>query len=138
MRKAMEEATKVVDNALEDQLDPNGNKITNLYENWSTMGEDSENPGTPYFPTLGSGSDFRPFLQLTGIASVDFRYRDYATGYPLYHSMYETHWAVANLLDRGFKCHKAITEVWLEVGRNFADKSFLPFDVRNYGTLLGV
>lgn len=135
LRKVVEDSAKIVANP-----NPEQQAYKTLYDNWIDTNFDVDrnraDPGAEkvgWFPPLGSGSDFRPFLQLGGIASIDFRYKDYNTGYPLYHSMYETHFAVANIVDQGFLCHKSMTQIWIETGRHFADDLILPFDLRNYG-----
>lgn len=149
-RKSVEHASKLVDNALPGQINKQtGEVLKTLYDNWLDMRPYNVKNYIDYqkhpevekydinfevaYPTLGSGSDFRPFLQLTGTAAINFSYGDNEIGYPLYHSMYETFYAVSQLVDTDFKCHASIVSVLLELGRNFSDSKILPLDISDYG-----
>ncbi len=56
--------------------------------------------------SMGSGSDFAPFVGKIGVTSVDLRYDyDSALGlssYPLYHSVYETFHLAETFYDPDF------------------------------------
>ena len=55
---------------------------------------------------LGAGSDFAPFIGKIGVTCADFRYRFDPklgiSGYPLYHSVYETFHLVDKIMDPTF------------------------------------
>ena len=55
-------------------------------------------------PVLGSGSDYAPFITVTGIPCIDIRYtHKYPFNvYPLYHSVYETRHLVTQYMDPQF------------------------------------
>lgn len=106
-----------------------------VYDNWLQKHPVSD--GTvPYISDLGSGSDFRPFLGLVGIPSIDIRYdMDRSLGlssYPLYHTMYETFHLVSAIMDPTFEYHLVIARVWGEIGRMLADSLILPIDCESY------
>ena len=64
-------------------------------------------------PTLGSGSDFAPFVGGVGVTSVDIRYHfDESlniSSYPLYHSIYETSYMFESYMDADFKVIHTVT-----------------------------
>ena len=107
-------------------------ELPSVLANWIDKSPDQLEGQTPIFKPVGSGSDFRPFAQIPGMANVDMRYKgDY---YPLYHSQYETTFAVENFIDPGFKIHGAMAKIFGSVGFEFATKKILPFNLFNYGS----
>ncbi|OWF36799.1 N-acetylated-alpha-linked acidic dipeptidase 2 [Mizuhopecten yessoensis] len=56
--------------------------------------------------------------------------------YPLYHTMYETFYAVDQLIDRGFKSHQAVAQTTAELVRSLADSLIIPFDVTDFASNL--
>lgn len=90
---------------------------------------------------MGAGSDYAGFVQLAGIpcVSMDYSYdsNTYKIDfYPLYHTVYETFYAVDQLIDRGFKRHKAMAQTSAELMRNLADSLIIPFDVIDFANNL--
>lgn len=131
---ALYEATKKVPNPNTAQAG------RSVYDNWK-MTTPNEDKTQPKISPLGSGSDFASFVQQFGLPSVDLTYTydedKYKIGsYPLYHSKYETFYAVDKLLDPGFQTHKAMGQIWGELARNLADSLIIPFDVRDYSRVL--
>ena len=53
-------------------------------------------------PTLGSGSDFAPFVTKEGVTSIDIKYEFVPSKFPLYHSVYETFHLVTTYYDPQF------------------------------------
>ncbi|XP_071509915.1 glutamate carboxypeptidase 2-like [Diadema antillarum] len=89
--------------------------------------------------TLGSGSDFRPFLQIAGISVIDFVYtydnvKTPIASYPTYHSVYETFYLVDELYTNAFKYILAAGRLYAEILRRLADDIVLPLDVVGYAT----
>ncbi|XP_064600785.1 uncharacterized protein LOC135466961 [Liolophura sinensis] len=98
--------------------------------------------GKPKIFNLGSGSDYAAFLHRVGVPCIDASYTyDENTmklgSYPLYHSAYETFFAVDKIIDRGFFYHTAVAKFWAEIARNLAESLILPFNVSDYGVALG-
>lgn len=52
------------------------------------------------------------------------------------HTLYETHYLLANLTDRGFYFHQAVTQLWAEIALNLAESVILPMDLTWYATYL--
>ncbi|XP_067685762.1 N-acetylated-alpha-linked acidic dipeptidase 2-like [Haliotis asinina] len=120
-------------------------KDTPLYDEWRDRREmvdlNNNSLGIPSFSTPGSGSDYANFLQLAGVPIMDFRYlynkKKYKIGsYPLYHSEYETFYAVKHFVDPEFKYHRAIGQVWLAAAYTLSETSLLPFNVSFYAWTL--
>ncbi|XP_038053369.1 putative N-acetylated-alpha-linked acidic dipeptidase [Patiria miniata] len=118
--------------------DPDPKLSQTVYDTWKErdlVGNTVD--GHPHIGTLGSGSDYAPFLQVVGISAADFTYTyDKKTilisGYPMYHSVYETFKLVDMYYDPGFPYHRAITQLVSELARNLADSVVLPMDVAVY------
>ncbi|XP_046552048.1 N-acetylated-alpha-linked acidic dipeptidase 2-like [Haliotis rubra] len=120
-------------------------KDTPLYDEWRDRREmvdlNNKGLGIPSFPSPGSGSDYANFLQLAGVPIMDFRYiynkKKYKIGsYPLYHSEYETFYAVKHFVDPEFKYHRAIGQVWMAAAFTLSETSLLPFNVYFYAWTL--
>ncbi|XP_046543017.1 LOW QUALITY PROTEIN: N-acetylated-alpha-linked acidic dipeptidase 2-like [Haliotis rubra] len=121
-------------------------KDTPLYDEWRDRREmvdlNNKGLGIPSFPSPGSGSDYDNFLQLAGVPIMDFRYiynkvKKYKIGsYPLYHSEYETFYAVKHFVDPEFKYHRAIGQVWMAAAYTLSETSLLPFNVSFYAWTL--
>merc|ERR1719219_1639950 len=106
-------------------------QFASVLDNWVDKSPDLRDGGeTPTFKPVGSGSDFRPFAQIPGMANVDMRYKgDY---YPLYHSQYETTFAVKEFIDPDFAIHGAMAKIFGSIGFYFATDTILPFNLTNY------
>ncbi|KAL3873961.1 hypothetical protein ACJMK2_037036 [Sinanodonta woodiana] len=100
-----------------------------------------ENNDRPRVNLPGSGSDYAGFRDRLGVPCIDISYiydekRFQIPSYPLYHSVYETFYVVEQLIDRGFKYHRAVGQVWAEMARNLADTVIIPFNVSDYSRTL--
>ncbi|XP_053059753.1 glutamate carboxypeptidase 2 isoform X3 [Acinonyx jubatus] len=112
-----------------------------LYESWNEKSPSPEFSGMPRISKLGSGNDFEVFFQRLGIASGRARYtKNWATNkfrsYPLYHSVYETYELVEKFYDPTFKYHLTVAQVRGGMVFELADSTVLPFDCRDYATVL--
>jgi len=80
--------------------------------------------------SLGSGSDYTPFLQHLGIPSLDM---GFGGDYGVYHSAYDSfHW-MSRFGDPTFAYHVAAAQLWGTVALRLADADGLPFDYTDYG-----
>ncbi len=78
---------------------------------------------------LGSGSDYTPFLQHIGIASLDM---GFGGDYGVYHSAYDSfHW-MSKFGDPMFAYHTAAAQIWGTVALRLAEAPALPFDYADY------
>ncbi|XP_046330416.2 N-acetylated-alpha-linked acidic dipeptidase 2-like isoform X2 [Haliotis rufescens] len=120
-------------------------KDTPLYDQWRVRREmedlKKDGLGIPSFPNPGSGSDYTNFLQLSGVPILDFRYiyskkRWRIGSYPLYHTEYETFYAVKNFVDPEFKYHRAVGQVWMAAAYILSETCVLPFNVSFYAWTL--
>lgn len=75
--------------------------------------------------SLGSGSDYVPFLDHAGIASLNF---GFAAGDGVYHSIYDTPAWYQNFSDGDRTYGKALTQVMSIAILRLADAPVLPFD----------
>ncbi|KAK6181050.1 hypothetical protein SNE40_008989 [Patella caerulea] len=132
----MYETVKLVEN-------PNATEIAagrkTVYDTWLLNRPwkiNGEIYGKPEMQSMGSASDFAPILQKAGVTSVDFRYTYDknlpVVGYPLYHSQYETFYAMKNLIDVDFKYHQAVARIGAELARNLADSLIIPLNASDY------
>ncbi|XP_033638801.1 putative N-acetylated-alpha-linked acidic dipeptidase isoform X1 [Asterias rubens] len=116
---------------------PEGSRQT-VYDTWKERDlKGNTKDGHPHIGTLGSGSDYAPFLQILGISAIDLTYTYDQngipiSGYPMYHSVYETFKLVDRYYDPGFKYHRAMTQLVAEIARNLAESIVLPMDVALY------
>ncbi|XP_046364739.2 N-acetylated-alpha-linked acidic dipeptidase 2-like [Haliotis rufescens] len=140
MYRAVYEAAKKVPNPNHTDTDH-----PTLYDNWllkmEWADEDGNNLNIPRIGSLGSGSDYATLVQLTGIASVDLGYKmDNSKGrvkfFALYHTIYETFYAVKHFIDPNFECHRAISRLSAELIRSLADSLIIPFNVSDYSWAL--
>jgi N-acetylated-alpha-linked acidic dipeptidase len=82
---------------------------------------------------LGSGSDYSPFLQHLGIASLNLSFGG-EDGGGEYHTMYDDYLFFTRFKDPGFAYQKALAEVaGLSVMR-LADADILPFDFTHFSS----
>ncbi|XP_071079774.1 N-acetylated-alpha-linked acidic dipeptidase 2-like [Haliotis cracherodii] len=118
---------------------------TTAYDTWlhtyPWKDEDGNSRNIPVIGSLGSGSDYAPLLHKTGVTAVDFRYtydtnKYKVASYPLYHSVYETFYAVKNIIDKEFEYHRAISRMAAELARSLADSLIIPFNVSDYSWAL--
>ncbi|XP_041470140.1 N-acetylated-alpha-linked acidic dipeptidase 2-like [Lytechinus variegatus] len=107
-----------------------------MYDLWKERGATGTD-GEPSIGTLGSGSDYAPFLQIAGISAMDFTYtynseETPVASYPCYHSVYETFELVDNYYDSQFRYILAAGRLYGEMMRQLADNVILPMDPLDY------
>ncbi|KAG2200181.1 hypothetical protein INT47_009819 [Mucor saturninus] len=111
--------------------DPRTN--TTVFEAWSADTKTEENE-KPHVGILGSGSDFVPFLDHVGIASVNLNFEG---DYGVYHSNYDSfHW-MEKYGDPEFLYHQAMVRVWGLLALRLADSAILPIYPADYTSELG-
>jgi len=76
---------------------------------------------------LGSGSDYTPFLQHLGIASLNLSYGGEGTG-GAYHSIYDSYNYFTNFIDPGFEYGVALARTAGRTTMRLADADVLPFE----------
>lgn len=52
------------------------------------------------------------------------------------HTLYETHHLVANMVDKGFRHHRAIAQLWTEIARTLSESLILPLDLASYASYI--
>jgi len=84
---------------------------------------------------LGSGSDHATFAYYAGVPALYYsfgidkkKYPKYSGGYPLYHTGYETFYAMDKLIDPGFKLHRTCSQISLHMILQLAESSIVPLD----------
>jgi N-acetylated-alpha-linked acidic dipeptidase len=80
---------------------------------------------------LGSGSDYTPFLQHLGIASLDIRYQGENRG-GSYHSIYDSFDHYIRFGDPGFQYGIALAKTAGRAVLRSAQANFLPFEFSNF------
>jgi len=133
---------KLVRSATRDVRDPKTGKT--IYQQWQNRArEDRPDPELTDAETgtdtaiaearigaLGSGSDYTPFLQHLGIASLDM---GFGGDYGVYHSAFDSfHW-MSRFGDPTFAYHVAAAQLWGTIAMRMADAEGLPFDYTDYG-----
>lgn len=79
--------------------------------------------------SLGSGSDYTPFLQHIGVPSLDMGFNG---PYGVYHSMYDSfHW-MEKFGDPTFTYHATLAKIWGLMAVRLATVPLLPFEYGNY------
>eukprot|EP00040_Diaphanoeca_grandis_P015425 m.78720 g.78720 ORF g.78720 m.78720 type:complete len:759 (-) comp25145_c0_seq1:46-2322(-) len=78
---------------------------------------------------LGGGSDYAPFLNHLGIASIDVGFGFEGSGYPVYHSIYDSfHW-MQSYGDIDFQHHISIARLWGLLAMRMSTDTILPMNV---------
>ena len=109
LRDIVHQVTKLVDNP---RVDHDGVEHKTVYDNMVLHG--SKTDGIPDFPAVGSGSDYVPFLQIVGSSVIDITWvpsPELTSGYPVYHSVYETYELVEEFVDPDFHIHQQVAKV---------------------------
>ncbi|KAM8975426.1 putative N-acetylated-alpha-linked acidic dipeptidase isoform 2-T2 [Pelodytes ibericus] len=112
-----------------------------LYESWHQKDNWTDYKDSPRINKLGSGNDFEVFFQRIGIASGRVRYTKNRkegrySGYPVYHSVYETFEIVDQFYDPLYKNHLAVAKVRGGLVFELADSLVLPLHVQDYADQL--
>jgi N-acetylated-alpha-linked acidic dipeptidase len=79
--------------------------------------------------SLGSGSDFTPFLQHIGIPSADM---SFGGDYGVYHSAYDSFYWMSHFGDPTFAYHATAARLWGTIAMRLADAVGLPLDYGEY------
>jgi N-acetylated-alpha-linked acidic dipeptidase len=90
----------------------------------AALAPEAKEPGY-HLESLGSGSDYVPFLDHAGIASLNL---GFASGDGVYHSIYDTPAWYQQFSDGDRNFSKALTQVMTIALLRLADASVLPFD----------
>ena len=80
---------------------------------------------------LGSGSDYTPFLQHLGIASLDLRYGGEGETDGVYHSIYDSFDHYTHFADPGFQYAAVLAMTAGRTILRFANADYLPLSVSN-------
>ena len=117
-----------------DVVDPKSGK--SVFDNWirRQQGERANfiKAGDTNFQlgSLGSGSDYTPFLQHIGVPSLDMGFNG---PYGVYHSLYDSfHW-MEKFGDPTFNYHTNLAKVWGLMAIRLSTMAKLPFEYKNYG-----
>jgi len=84
-------------------------------------------PAQFHLAPLGSGSDYTPFLQHLGIASLSLGF-DNAAGNGVYHSAYDDFYWYSHFEDTDFVYGRALSQLETTVAIRLADAPVLPFE----------
>jgi N-acetylated-alpha-linked acidic dipeptidase len=85
---------------------------------------------------LGSGSDYTPFLQHLGIASLDLRYGGEGETDGVYHSIYDSFDHYTRFADPGFQYAAVLAMTAGRTVLRFANADYLPLSVSNLADTL--
>ena len=103
-----------------------------VYDAWVKRTKVQGNTRPPV-EQLGSGSDFVPFLDYAGIASLQL---GFGGDYGVYHSNYDSfHW-MEKFGDPQFLYHQTLVKIWGLLTLRLADSTILPIEPRDYATEL--
>lgn len=117
-----------------DVTDPKTGK--SIFETWVSRqrgekGTSAVKVGDPNFQigSLGSGSDYTPFLQHMGIPALDMGFNG---PYGVYHSVYDSFYWMEKFGDPSFIYHTTLAKVWGLMVMRLSSEALLPFDYSNY------
>ena len=85
---------------------------------------------------MGSGSDYTPFIQHLGVASLDLRFGGEAGG-GSYHSIYDSFDHYTRFLDTDFSYGVALAKVTGRATLRLASADYLPFEFTNFAETAG-
>ncbi len=120
---------------LRDVNDPvSGKSLLNEY-----LSREAKNAGGKsaafHLSPLGSGSDFTPFLQHLGIASLNLGFENEAGG-GVYHSAYDDFYWFSHFEDKDFVYGRTLAQVTAIATMRIADAALLPFEFTRLATAL--
>jgi len=132
LKNLIVEITKLVKAPSYAKSPTNGASLATVYDMWAA------NPdGGVFTETLGSGSDFTPFLQHAGIPALDLRIVDLDDSYEAaYHSIYDSYHWMTTFGDTTGEYFQALARVWGGIALRLADEKILPFNMIDYGIAL--
>ncbi|KAL1541461.1 glutamate carboxypeptidase II [Salvia divinorum] len=99
-----------------------------VYERWAAA-----NGGVNIQRLSRVDSDFAPFLQHAGIASIDLYF---GKDFPVYHTAFDSYDWMMNFGDPLFHRHVTVAGIWGLVALRLADDPILPFNYLSYATEL--
>src|ERR1700752_3798036 len=125
---------KLMRSVTRDIKDPKTGKT--IYQQWQDKAKEGradgdESNGEARIGSLGSGSDYTPFLQHLGVPSTDMGFNG---DYGVYHSAYDSFYWMDHFGDPGFKYHVAAAKVWGTLAMRLAEADGLSFDYTDYAT----
>jgi len=85
---------------------------------------------------LGSGSDYTPFLQHLGVASLNIGYGG-EDGGGIYHSIYDDFYWFTHFADTEFVYSRALAQTGGTAVMRLANAELLPFDFSNFANTVG-
>jgi N-acetylated-alpha-linked acidic dipeptidase len=132
---------KLIRAATRDVKDPKSGQ--SIYQRWQERSrEDQAEPDLTSAETgtdtaiaearigsLGSGSDYTPFLQHLGVPASDM---SFGGDYGVYHSAYDSFYWMTHFGDPTFVYHVAAAQIWGTIALRLADAPGLPLDYRDY------
>ena len=129
---------KFVNEVARDVVDPE--KQVPVFERWRARRilegspeerREAHDRGDMRITALGSGSDYTPFLQHLGIASLNLAYGGEGDTDGVYHSIYDSFDHYTRFADPGFDYAAALAMTAGRVVLRFADADYLPLSVSN-------
>jgi N-acetylated-alpha-linked acidic dipeptidase len=119
----------------------NGNGAVAVLPSGSSPGGVSPDGAPPsdgkfHMQALGSGSDYTPFLQHMGIASLNLGFGGEGGG-GVYHSDYDDFYWYSHFGDPTFEYGKALSEVTSTALLRLADAPLLPFEFTHFAETVG-
>jgi len=124
---------KLIRAAARDVKDPkSGNSV---YQQWQDRAREQRSESEKdskveaAIGSLGSGSDFTPFLQHLGIPASDM---GFGGDYGVYHSAYDSFYWMSHFGDPKFVYHVAAAQLWGTMAMRLASAEGLPLDYSDY------
>ena len=110
--------------------------IYDVYYDWYNSDKSPSESEDPGVDLLGSGSDHTDFIFFAGVPTIDMSfvidYKKYKVyDYPAYHTGYETFYLVDEIMDPGFKIHKACSQLSIYQMMKLSESLVLPYNVRD-------
>ena len=123
---------KLIRDVTKEVKDPKTGKT--VYQQWQDNNREGkseldDSAGEAKIGSLGSGSDYTPFLQHLGVASTDMGFNG---DYGVYHSAYDSFYWMDHFGDPGFVYHVAAAQIWGTMAMRLAAADGLPFDYSDY------
>ena len=119
----------------EDPTTDSGRNYYDFFKEWTNQDNDGPEKDIK-IGHLGSGTDHAAFAFYAGIPAFNLRFKDddkkfkglgqYAT----YHTGFETFYLVDEIVDPGYKIHKACAQTSIHALMQMADSAVLPFNAR--------
>jgi N-acetylated-alpha-linked acidic dipeptidase len=135
---------RLIRSATRDVRDPKTGKT--IYEAWQDRTReqrptpeltDPSGTDTPIaearIGSLGSGSDYTPFLQHLGVPALDM---SFGGDYGVYHSAYDSFYWMSKFGDPTFQYHTAAAQLWGTIALRLANARGLPFVYTDYANQL--